>query len=241
MVSLAGDVAPERFDGFYGQTAPAADLMRRQYQDIPSADFLVRQSGLHAGIPKPRTKLRDLDGFMNSSTNYKAIQNAPNFMRMRYQHLAERNAQRAARDLEENRKKIHFLQATEDARRGTRSAKVKGSPYKSEAAGLKLKQALRSVLYKGAYRMQRETTRSVKQKTALDKFSGRNSDALLRKIARVEEPLDIEDLDELQAADKEIQRGLRAAAAAAVPGGEAPATVEKLRRMASMAEINPRA
>jgi hypothetical protein len=234
MVSLAGDVAPERFDGFYGQTAPAADLMRRQFQDIPSADFLVRQGGLHAGFAKPRTMLRNIDGFSNSSTNFKTVQNAPQFIRMRYQHLAQRNAQRAARDLEENRKKIHYLQATEGARREARSTKVKGSPYKSEAAGLKLKQALRSVLYKGDYRMQRETTRSVKQKKALDKFSGRNSDALLRKIARVEEPLDNEDLDELKAADRVLQRQLSAVPAAA---DAAPETVETLRRAASMRQL----
>ena len=237
MVRLAGDVAPERFNGFYNQVAPATDLMKRQMQDIPSPDFLVRQSGLHAGFPKPRTKLRNLDGFTNSSTNFSTVQNAPHFIRMRYQHLAQRAAERAARELEENRKKIHYLRQADADRKEARRTKVKETPYKSSAAGLKLKQALRSVLYKGDYRMQRETTRSVRQKKLLDKFTGRDTDTLLRKIAKVEEPLDDDDLDELKRADTKLQLDLAAAQAA----GGAPATVEKLRRAASMREIVPAA
>jgi hypothetical protein len=240
MVRLAGDVAPERFNGFYNQVAPGVDLMKRQFQDIPSPDFLVRQSGLHAGFPKPRTKLRNIDGFMNSSTNFNSVQNAPHFIRMRYQHLAQRAAERAARELEENRKKIHYLRQMDADRKEARRTKVKETPYKSEAAGLKLKQAQRQVLYKGAYRMQRETTRSVKQKKLLDKFVGRDSDALLRKIAKVEEPLDEDDLDELKRADKRLQDELKVAVAA-TPGGVAPQTVERLRRLASMREIIPAA
>jgi hypothetical protein len=236
MVRLAGDVAPERLGGFYNQVAPASDLMRRQLQDIPSPDFLVHQSGLHAGFAKPRTKLRNIDGFMNASTNYKTIQNAPHFMRMRYQHLAQRAAERAANELEENRKKIHYLKATEATRRETRRSKVKEAPYKSYAAGLKLKQALRAVLHKGAYRMQRETIRSARQKKALDKFTG--ADDLLRKIAKVEEPLDDEDLDQLKRVDSKLQLDLQEARAAA-GGREAPGTVERLRRAASMREIIP--
>jgi hypothetical protein len=236
MVRLAGDVAPERFNGFYNQTAPAVDLMKRQFQDIPSPDFLVRQSGLHAGFAKPRTKLRNIDGFANSSTNFNSVQNAPHFIRMRYQHLAQRAAERAARELEENRKKIHYLKQADADRKEARRTKVKETPYRSYAAGLKLKQALRQVLYKGDYRMQRETTRSVKQKKLLDKFSGRDTDTLLRKIAKVEEPLDDNDLEDLRRVDTQLQIDLRAARDAA----GAPPTVEGLRRAASMREINPR-
>ena len=98
MVSLPGDVAPERFQGFYDQSAPARDLYKLQSQDIPPRDFLLHQSGLYAGVPNARAKLRNINGFMHASTSYHAVQIAPHHMRSRWQHVAERNRELAAEE-----------------------------------------------------------------------------------------------------------------------------------------------
>jgi hypothetical protein len=234
MVSLPGDVAPERFHGFYDQVAPASELMRRQYEDIPPANFLERQSGLFAGIPKPRSKLRSIDGFMNSTTNYKTVQDAPHFMRMRHQHVAQRNLEHAAKELAAHHAAVHSRRAENESLLAARKHRAAGvKPYKSLAAGLKLKQALRQVLTKGEYRMQRETTKTVRKK-ASEKFSN-DQTALLRKIAKVEEPVDETDLDALRRHDTEIQLDL-AAARAQDPTTERD-TVETLRRKASMRQM----
>ena len=201
MVSLPGDVAPERFEGFYGQTAPARALMKRQYGDIPPQNFLQRQGGLLAGIPHAISKLKNIDGFMHASTNYRAVQNAPSYLQMRASAVAKRN-----RDLEairsgqfKNDVKESALQqsliAAEKKRRRENAPKV----YRSNAAGLKLKQALRMVDFKGKKLMQRETTRS-----AVRKF-GRSDRGelreLLRKIAGEEPDVEANDLAALAAED----------------------------------------
>ena len=160
MVSLPGDVAPERFAGFYGQEAPGRALMRRQYGDIPPQNFLLTQSGLNAGISDARKKLRDINGFMHATTNYESVQNAPHYMRMRWRHVAERNAERAARDLENHRRSVHSATL---AHKNKRPLLDKAKPYKSYAAGLKLKQALREVTKNGKRVMQQETIRPLRR------------------------------------------------------------------------------
>lgn len=142
MVSLPGDVAPERFGGFYDQTAPAFDLMRRQYQDIPPRNFLQRQSGLAVGIPKPSQRLRNINGFMNASTNYTAVQNAPHYMKMRWQHVQRKNAARAADEIAKRDLAIHSMRTIAKGVDRIRKHKKRQEAYKSPAAGLKLKQAI---------------------------------------------------------------------------------------------------
>jgi hypothetical protein len=162
MVSLPGDVAPERFAGFYGQTAPARALMKRQYGDIPPQNFLARQSGLYAGIPHASSKLRNIDGFMHATTNYNSVQNAPAYLQMRLAAVAKRNHDHATATSEGFKSAVaasaleQSMLAAEKKRRHENRPKT----YRSKAAGLKLKQALRSVTVKGVPLMQRETTRA---------------------------------------------------------------------------------
>jgi len=211
MVSLPGDVAPERFAGFYGQTAPARALMKRQYGDIPPQNFLVRQSGLYAGIPHASSKLRDINGFMHASTNYNSVQNAPAYLQMRHAAVAKRNRDHATATSEGFKKAVaasaleQSMLAAEKKRRRENRPKT----YSSKAAGLKLKQALRSVMVKGVPLMQRETTRSA-VKRLYDK-KGRISDKvelkdILRKLAgdNDEEDNPVADLGALRRMDRII-------------------------------------
>lgn len=205
MVSLPGDVAPERFQGFYGQTAPQRALMKRQYGDIPPQNFLQTQSGLLAGVPHPIRKLKNLNGFMNSSTNYVGVQNAPALLQMRRAAVAKRNRDRQAADSQAFKDAIkasalqQSLMAAERKRRRDNAPSI----YRSKAAGLKLKQALRAVTLKGKTLMQRETARSAVRR--LYDRKGRYSDKvelrdILRRLAGdVEE--DPTDLAALAAAD----------------------------------------
>lgn len=211
MVSLPGDVAPERFDGFYSQTAPARALMKRQYGDIPPQNFLVRQSGLLAGIPHASSKLRDVNGFMHATTNYHTVQNAPAFLQMRYAAVAKRNREHALAHSDAFHKAVaasaleQSMLAAEKKRRRENRPKV----YSSKAAGLKLKQALRPVKIKGKDLMQRETTRSAVRRL-YDK-KGRYSDKvelkdILRRLAgdNDEEDTPVADLHALRRRDREI-------------------------------------
>jgi len=208
MVSLPGDVAPERFAGFYGQTAPQRALMKRQYGDIPPQNFLQRQSGLLAGIPHPITKLKNINGFMHASTNYEGVQNAPAYLQMRRFAVAKRNRERAEvdskafRDATTASKLEQSLLAAERKRRRENAPKV----YRSGAAGLKLKQALRAVEVKGKKLMQRETTRSA-VKRLYDK-KGRLFDRteirdVLRRLAGEPEEDDPTDLAALAERDRQ--------------------------------------
>jgi hypothetical protein len=158
MVSLRGDVAPERRLGFYSQIAPAAALMDRQYHDIPPLNFLQTQSGYFAGIPASR-KLENIDGFFNSSTNYLKVQDAPHFLRMRKARLEEHARKRALEEIESHRNAVHSARKTQTQLREERKRRRQSFvPYKSEAAGLKLKQAMRMVKQPdGTYKLQKET------------------------------------------------------------------------------------
>jgi len=207
MVSLPGDVAPERFMGFYGQTAPQRALMKRQYGDIPPQNFLQTQSGLLAGVPHAISKLKNINGFMNSSTNYLSVQNAPAYLQMRRAAVAKRNRDREEANSQRFKDAVkasaleQSLLAAEKKRRLANAPKV----YRSKAAGLKLKQALRSVTVKGIPLMQRETTRSAVRR--LYDRKGRYSDKvelrdLLRRIAGEPQADDITDLAALAEADR---------------------------------------
>ena len=231
MVSLPGDVAPERFHGFYDQTAPARDLYRLQAQDIPQRDFLERQSGIHAGIPNARAKLRDINGFMHASTSYHAVQNAPHYMRSRWQHVAERNREIAARDLAKHHEAVHNLRQEHKHYLETRAKKHPEEILRSAASGLKLKQAMRQVLHKGKYVMKRETVTSTRKR---GKFEGPNgapyglpdTEQLLRKIAKVGPGIDEENLIELAEVDKKLQERL---------ARDKKLTIEEARRLENLA------
>lgn len=196
MVSLPGDVAPERFAGFYGQEAPARALMQRQYGDIPPQNFLLTQSGLNAGIADARNKLRNINGFMHATTSYDGVQNAPHYMRMRWKHVAERNAERAAQDLEHHRRSVHSATL---ANKNKHPPLNKAKPYKSYAAGLKLKQAIREVTKNGKRVLQQETTRPVRR---LKKSTVAR---LLQKLAGVNPEPEEGDLAGLKEQDDKLQ------------------------------------
>lgn len=159
MVSLRGDVAPERMFGFYDQKAPAFALMQRQYSDIPPRNFLQTQSGYFAGIPAAR-KLENIDGFMNSTTNYLKVQDAPHYLRMRRARLEQRDRELVQEKLERHRAAVRSARKTQSeiVEERKRREENRPSPYSSEAAGLKLKQALREVKQTdGSYKLQKET------------------------------------------------------------------------------------
>ena len=221
MVSLPGDVAPERFAGFYGQEAPARALMRRQYGDIPPQNFLLTQSGLNAGIADARNKLRNINGFMHATTSYDGVQNAPHHLRMRWRHVAERNAERAAQDLEHHRRSVH---STELAYKNKRPLLNKAQPYKSYAAGLKLKQALREVTKNGKRVMQQETIKPVKR------IKKSTVTRLLQKIAGVANEPDEGDLSALKEHDDKLQTEIARLSAAGSPN---QSLLETARRVLS--------
>jgi hypothetical protein len=207
MVSLPGDVAPERFMGFYGQTAPQRALMKRQYGDIPPQNFLQRQSGLLAGIPHAISKLKNINGFMDSTTNYVGVQNAPAYLQMRKAAVARRDRDRAQADSEEFKTAVKAAALQQSLLRAEKKRRLENAPkvYRSKAAGLKLKQALREVTVKGIPLMQRETTRSAVRRL-YDK-KGRYSDKvelrdLLRRLAGEPQADDIGDLAALAEADR---------------------------------------
>lgn len=205
MVSLPGDVAPERFEGFYSQTAPARALMKRQYGDIPPQNFLQKNLGLLAGIPHPISKLRNIDGFMHATTNYNGVQNAPAYLQMRRAAVARQNRDMDTVSSDGFKKAVaasalqQSLLAAEKKRRHE-NVKV----HRSTAAGLKLKQALRQVTINGKTKMQRETTRSAVRRLS-DRIGrrGRFSDLndLLQKIVDPN-AVDENDLSALVEADK---------------------------------------
>jgi hypothetical protein len=73
---------------------------------------------------------------MNASTSYTSVQNAPHFIRMRWKHLAKRNAARAAMDALEQQRALHA------SMKRPKHVRERVEAYRSEAAGLKLKQAI---------------------------------------------------------------------------------------------------
>jgi hypothetical protein len=232
MVSLPGDVAPERFHGFYEQIAPQTELMRRQFEDIPPTKFLQYQSGFRVGIPNARQKLRNINGFMHATTNYHTVQDAPHFMRMRYKHVRELNAKRQAAQTALDEAQVHSLRKQNKERMDARNSRSAPMPHKSYAAGLKLKQALRQVLRKGEYVMQRETTRSVRKsrRDRLAGLAGYDVANILRKAHNLPEPeADEEDLDTLRKQDRELQEHMKAVA----PSAAGPA-LETARRELSL-------
>jgi hypothetical protein len=185
--------------------------MKRQYGDIPPQNFLLRQSGLYAGVPHASTKLRNIDGFMHATTNYHGVQNAPAYLQMRHAAVAKRNRDHAMAMSEGFKTAVaksaleQSLLAAEKKRRRENRPKV----YSSKAAGLKLKQALREIKVKGVPLMQRETTRSAVRR--LYDRKGRYSDKLelkdiLRRLAgdNDEEENPIADLAALRKKDREI-------------------------------------
>lgn len=149
MVSLPGDVAPERVGGFYEETAPARELVKRQLRDVPPRNFLVAQSGYHVGIPNPHAKLRNIDGFMHATTNYRAVQNAPHYMRLRYKHVRERALADQAKRKAHFHKLVHSKKADRQAYLKRQLERKPAEILRSPAAGLLIKQALRSELVGG--------------------------------------------------------------------------------------------
>ena len=121
---------------------------------------------------------------------------------MRHAAVAKRNRELDTVGSEHFRKAVaasalqQSLLAAEKKRRRENAPKV----YRSKAAGLKLKQALRSVDVKGIPLMQRETTRSaVKRFHRSDRGEIRD---LLRKIAGEEPDLEANDLEALAKLDR---------------------------------------
>jgi hypothetical protein len=202
MVSLPGDVAPERFEGFYSQTAPARALMKRQYGDIPPQNFLQRNLGLLAGIPHPISKLRNIDGFMHATTNHASVQNAPAHLQMRRAAVARQIRDMDAVSSGAFKKAVaasalqQSLLAAEKKRRHE-NVKI----HRSAAAGLKLKQALRQVTLNGNTKMQRETTRSAVRRLSDRKWRSNDLNDLLQKIVDPH-AVDEHDLSVLAEADK---------------------------------------
>jgi hypothetical protein len=135
MVSLPGDIAPERFRGFYSLEPPQGELMRRQAASFPPWNFLSQQGGLRAGIANPNAKLRALPGFKRTTTNFYSVQNGPAYLKMRLQDIARKNQRLEAERLERDRIAVHSVANRKKA------AKKAITPYFSKAAGQALKQA----------------------------------------------------------------------------------------------------
>jgi hypothetical protein len=133
MVSLPGDIAPERFRGFRALEPPQTELLRRQYASFPPWDFLSHQGGFKAGIYKPGERLRSLDGFMHTTTNYNSVQNGPAYLKMRLQEVLRKRLRLEAERLERDRIAVHSVSRRKKA--------AKAKPYLSKAAGLALKTA----------------------------------------------------------------------------------------------------
>jgi hypothetical protein len=141
MVSLPGDIAPERFQGFRALEPPQGELLRRQYASFPPWDFLSHQGGFRAGIYKPGERLRSLPGFYKTSTNYHSVQNGPAYLKLRLQEVARKKQRMEAEKLERDRIAVHSVTK--------RLKRAKTVPYLSKAAGLALKTAQSGFIEKG--------------------------------------------------------------------------------------------